>query len=81
MATSAQETLIETTDFDEAQQQLMTLLHSQQVQQAYSNENSTAQQKMIIKDDLGLKLVEKNELLLENVDFIDLDPVSQSTLN
>ncbi len=82
-AKGAQETLIGNivpSYIDEAQQQLTTLLHSQL---AYSNENSTAQWKLIVKDGSSLKLVEKNESLLENVDFFSqkiFDPVSQSTL-
>ena len=70
------------TDFnpDEAQQQLMTMLRSQQ---AYSNENITAQRKVIIQchDGLGLKLAEKKGLQ-ENVDCNNItfsDLVSQGT--
>ena len=51
---------------DEAQQQLMALLHSQPV---YSNENVTALQKVIVRDDLGLKLDEKKNSVLESVDY------------
>lgn len=50
-------------DFDKAQHRLTTLLHSQQ---AYFHENLTAQRKILVQGDSGLKMeqIEMNELPL-----------------
>jgi hypothetical protein len=57
----------------------MTLLCSQR---AYSNENFTAQRKVVVHDGLGLKLAEKKVSLQENMDYSNIvfsDLVSQGT--
>jgi hypothetical protein len=62
---------------DEAQQNLTTKLCSQQKD---SNKNVPAQRKVVIHDDLGLKLAEKKEALQKNVDYNNItfsDLVSQ----